>query len=53
MKFFMIEWWDNRQSKYHQEYFMAMEMASARFVMLRDDVPESNPAIETLHMEVA
>jgi hypothetical protein len=50
MNFFMIEWWDVRMTKYQQEYFRSMESAAARFIMLRDDVPESNPAIETLFL---
>ena len=53
MQFFMIEWFHAGSCCFHQEYFMTMEEASKRFIMLRDDVQGSHPAIETLHMEDA
>lgn len=49
MKFFMIEWWSKEQGKYNQEYFQSMEHAAERFIMLRDNVKESNPDITTCH----
>ena len=53
MKFFMIEWWDAEQKRYHQEYYTVFENASARYIMLRDDVPDSQPDISTCTMEDA
>jgi len=47
MKFFMIEWWNEVQGKYCQEYYVSMEKASARFIMLRDHIADSNPEIST------
>mgnify|MGYP006282678127 CR=1 FL=1 len=50
LKIFVIEWWDSYQNRFQQEYFTRMESAAARFAMLRDDVPDSNPCIETLNV---
>ena len=53
MKFFIIEWWDESGTKYHQEYFVTHEAAFGRYVDLVRDVPNSRPEIETKHMEDA
>ena len=50
LKVFMIEWWDSYQNRYQQEYFTRIESAVVRFAMLRDDVPDSMPSIETLNV---
>ena len=50
MQFFMLEWWDSSEGRYHQEYYQTFENLSARFIMLRDDVEESNPEVTTCHM---
>jgi hypothetical protein len=50
MQFFMLEWWDQVNGKYHQEYYQTFEGLSARFIMLRDDVPGSGPEVTTCHM---
>ena len=51
MKFFVIEWWDSPQGKYHQEYFQTIKAAFSRFDMLCQNVQNSNPDINTLHTE--
>ena len=53
MKFYIIEWWDTHQNKYHQEYFKTASVAFARFTDLDNNVPESDPRIETKNFEDA
>jgi hypothetical protein len=50
MQFFMLEWWDMNQGRYHQEYYQTFEALSARFIMLRDNVVASNPEVTTCLM---
>lgn len=51
MKMFMIEWWDAKQEKYHQEYYLQTKMAFQRFLMLEQDVRDSNPEITTQYLD--
>ena len=47
----MIEWWDTKQEKYHQEFYLQTKMAFRRFLMLEQDVRDSNPEITTKYLD--
>lgn len=51
MKFFMIEYWNENQGMYKQEYYLQYPTAFERFASLAQSLKESNPEITTLYLE--
>jgi hypothetical protein len=48
MKAYMVEWWDEKSLKYHQEYYTSINMLAMRVTMLEDDVPMSDVSVSTI-----
>jgi hypothetical protein len=48
MKVYMVEWWDDRFLKYHQEYYTSINVMAMRVTMLEADVPNSDVHVSTI-----
>ena len=48
MKVYMVEWWDEMSTKYHQEYYTSINMLAMRVTMLEADVPMSDVSVSTI-----
>lgn len=51
MKVYMVEWWNERDGKYHQEYYTSIKRVAFRVEMLESDVPDSNPNVYTAFVD--
>jgi hypothetical protein len=47
MKAYMVEWWDERSLRYHQEYYTSVNVLAMRVKML-DNVPNSDVSVSTV-----
>jgi hypothetical protein len=48
MKAYMVEWWDDRSLRYHQEYYTSVNVLAMRVKMLEKDVPLSDVRVSTV-----
>jgi len=48
MKAYMVEWWDEKSLRYHQEYYTNVNVMAVAVKTLEDDVPNSDVRVSTI-----
>ena len=51
MNVYMVEWWCDREGKYHQEYYTSIQRLAFRVEMLESDVQNSCPEVSTVFVD--
>ena len=53
MDVYCVEWWNDSDTKYLQEYYQCPALAGSRAKILKQDVPDSQPQLSTIFVDTS